>query len=139
MGVKNGGKTIFGSRLQLPRRSKYFVKIGLSGTISEINAFMQKFKMAAKNVGENNFWEKSTLDECVFVFCVFAFYAKIQDGRQKWQENNFWQWTLRVKKFRRNWSISHRFEDQCVFAFYAENQGSRQKMSGKMIFGKSLQ
>ena len=35
-----------------------FVEIALSHTVSEINAFLhftQKFKMAAKNKGENNF------------------------------------------------------------------------------------
>ena len=36
----------------------------------------------------------------------FAFYAEIQDGRQKWRENNFWErlaedsaYTLCVKNF----------------------------------------
>ena len=41
---------------------KTFAKIALSSTVSEINAFLhvaQKFKMAAKNGGENSFWEKS--------------------------------------------------------------------------------
>ena len=23
--------------------------------------------------------------------CIFAFYAEIRDGHQKWQENNFWK------------------------------------------------
>ena len=38
--------------------------------------------------------------------CVFAFYAEIQYGHQKWQENHFWQniaddtvYTLLVKNF----------------------------------------
>ena len=38
--------------------------------------------------------------------CVFAFYAEIQDGCQKWWENNFWEnspvesaYTLQVKNF----------------------------------------
>ena len=52
------------------------------------------------------FWEKWSLDSAdtlrvkglskliyvaLFLRCVFAFYAEIQDGRQKWQENNFWE------------------------------------------------
>ena len=42
-----------------------FVKIALSRTVSEINKFlhfMQKFKMAAKSGGENDFWEKSPVE-----------------------------------------------------------------------------
>ena len=42
-------------------QAKNFVKITLSHTISEINAFLrftQKFKMATKNWWENNFWQK---------------------------------------------------------------------------------
>ena len=44
------------------------------------------------------------------------FYAEIQDGRQKWQETDFWEKSpvdsnnsLGVKKFRRNRSILYRF------------------------------
>ena len=29
-------------------------------------------------------------DEYVFFFFFFAFYVEIHDGRQKWQENDFW-------------------------------------------------
>ena len=66
--------------------------------------------------------------------CVFAFYAEIQDGHQKWQQNDFWEKspvdsaTLPGgKKFRPNRCISHRFPDKCVFTFYAEIQDGRQK------------
>ena len=41
-------------------RVKNFVKINLSHTVSEINMywrFTQKFKMAAKNGQETDFWE----------------------------------------------------------------------------------
>ena len=40
---------------------KNFIKIALSHTVSEINVFLrftQKFKMATKNGGENDFWQK---------------------------------------------------------------------------------
>ena len=46
-------------------RVKSFVEIALSHTVSEINVFMcftQKFKMAAKNGKENDFWENSPVD-----------------------------------------------------------------------------
>ena len=90
--------------------------------VSEINAvlsFMQKFKMATKNVektifgknasclcgypggGVNNFNE-ITLSRTISE--INAFYAEIQDGRQKWQEIDFWEKppvdsanTLRIK------------------------------------------
>ena len=55
---KNGGKTIFGKKLQLT------VSKSLSHTTSEINAslhFTQKFKMAAK-CGGHEFGEKSPVD-----------------------------------------------------------------------------
>ena len=60
-------------------RVKNFVKIALACFISEINVFLhftQKFKMAGLCFS-NKLW----------VF--FAFYAEIQDGRQKWRENHF--------------------------------------------------
>ena len=41
-----------------------------------------------------------------FFFFFFAFYAEIQNGHQKWQENDFWEKssvdsadTLRIKNF----------------------------------------
>ena len=58
---------------------------------------------------QNNFWEKSPVDSadtlpggkkfqpnhcishCFPDKCIFTFYAEIQDGSQKWQENNFWE------------------------------------------------
>ena len=64
---------------------------------------MQKFKIAGKTI----FWEKSPVDSADtlriknFVEITlsrsvseintlfFAFYEKIQNGRQKWQENDF--------------------------------------------------
>ena len=67
--------------------------------------------------------------------CVFCFYAEIQDGRQKWQENDFWKNsavesadTLWVKNFAEKFhSISHRFQDNCVFAYYTKIQDFNQK------------
>ena len=61
----------------------------------------------------------------IFLF-IFAFYAEIQDGCQKWRENNFLQNVASrlcryhvVKKFHQNCSISLRLGDKCVFAFSA--------------------
>ena len=104
---------------------KKLVKIALSRSVFEINAFLhftQKLKMAAKSGRENDFWEKTGIDSrypagqkfcqnrCILLrfpdkrFSLF--YAEIQDGRQKWQENNFWERspvhsadTLLVKNF----------------------------------------
>ena len=73
----------------------------------------------------------------------FVFYAEIQDGCQKWRENDFWE-NLRVDSVDTLWikifieiALSHTISrDKCVFAFYAEIQDGRQKWRG-MIFGKS--
>ena len=87
---------------------KNFVQIALSLTVSEIFRFLrfsQKFKMAAKS-GEN--WNFSILYRilCYYPmgkkFCpnrsisygfwdiqIFSFFAKIQDGRQKWRKLQF--------------------------------------------------
>ena len=43
---------------------KNFVEIALSRTLSEINVllgFTQKFKMATKKMGKNDFWETSSV------------------------------------------------------------------------------
>ena len=51
--------------------------------------------------------------------CLFAFYAEIQDGCQKWQENDFWlevaddsAYTLHVKNFIQIFSMLHSFPDK---------------------------
>ena len=126
---------------------KNFVKINLCHTVSEINVFLhftQKFKMAAKNGQENDFWGKSPVDsrypadqkfrQVSEINTFFAFYAEIQDGHQKWRGNNFLgeskEYTLRVpcgSKFRRNRSISHCLREKYVFGFYAEIQVGHQK------------
>ena len=74
---------------------------------------------------------------------VFAFYAEIQDGRQKWQENDFWDYssidsadTLRVKNFIEI-SLYHSVsETNAFFLFYTEIQDGRQKWR-ENDFGKS--
>ena len=64
----------------------------------------------------------------------WAFYAEIQDSRQKWRENNFCEKspadyadTLQGSEFCQNRSISHRYWDKLVFVFYAEIQDGHQK------------
>ena len=53
----------------------------------------------------NDFVEM-TIFLCLAFYFFLAFYAEIQDGRQKWQENDFWVKspvdsadTLRIKNF----------------------------------------
>ena len=65
MAAKNCGNRFFGKKdqmiLTISCGLKNFVKITLSRTISEINAFLcftQKFKMAAKNGGKTIFGKK---------------------------------------------------------------------------------
>ena len=55
MAAKNGEKTIFGEKMKVDSEDTLGVKIAVSHTVSEINAFLsltQKFKMAAKNGGK---------------------------------------------------------------------------------------
>ena len=86
-----------------------FVKIALSRTVSEINAFlrfMQKFKTAAKKLMENNFWEKSQVDSAdtlpvqnfvkislsgtvIEINTFLCFAQKFKMAAKKWWENNF--------------------------------------------------
>ena len=104
----------------------FFVEIALSCTVIEVTTFLpfaQKFKMAIKNGGKTIFGKicQQTLrrvcgskisSKSLYLtrlsrymrFCIF--YAEIQDGCQKWWENNFWEKTLvdyidtlRVKNF----------------------------------------
>ena len=65
---------------------------------------------------------------------VFAFYAEIQDGHQKWRKTVVLQKVASRlcrypadQKFCQNRSISLRFRDKLVFAFYAEIQDGHQK------------
>ena len=78
--------------------------------------------MATKKWRENDFWQTVADDSVITLWiknfteialsrtisemCIFAFYAKIQYGRQKMAGNHFWQTvvdnithTLRVKHF----------------------------------------
>ena len=88
---------------------KNFVEFTLSCSISEINRYLrftQKFKMATKSGGKTVFAKKRqyTLQiprgskiSLKYLYLapfpkekhVFAFNAEIQDGCQKWLENNF--------------------------------------------------
>ena len=67
------------------------------------------------------------------VFKINAFYAEIQDGRQKWGKVIFAKVVSPPcrypadPKFCRNCSISHCFRDKCAFAIYAEIQDGCQK------------
>ena len=69
-------------------------------------AFIQKFKMGIKNGRKTIFGESG---------------HKTAD-------------TLRVKKFRQNRSMSHRFRAKCAFTFYAKN-GRENDFLGKSIAG----
>ena len=108
MDVKNGRKTNFGkkntSRICRYPAGQNFVVYAVSHTVYEINAFLrftQKFKMADQKWRENYVWGKSPVDSAYTLWVknfveiilsstvieINAFYAEIQDGRQKWQEN----------------------------------------------------
>ena len=88
---------------------KNFVEIALSRSVSETNTFLcltQKFKMAAKSGGKTFFFLQNNasrlcrypagqkfveiaLSRSISEINMFCIYAEIQDGRQKWRENDF--------------------------------------------------
>ena len=69
------------------------------------------------------------------IMLCFAFNTEIQDGRQKWQKNNFCEKSP-GQKFRRNRSFSLRFRDKHAFAFNGENQTWPPKVAGKRFLQK---
>ena len=88
---------------------KNFVEISLARSVSVINTllrFTQRFKMATKSSRKTIFAKKLAIRPCRYPVGqklrrnhssslrfrdkhVFAFYAEIQDSRQKWRENDF--------------------------------------------------
>ena len=76
------------------------------------------------------------IDEYAFFFIIFAFYAEIQDGHQKWWGMIFGNSadTLQVKYFIEIALSCICFRDKCIFVFYTEIQDD-----GKTIFGKTCQ
>ena len=78
--------------------------------------------------------------------CIFASYAEIQDGRQKFQicAKRYVQkkvetdslYTFGVQKILSKHSISHHFQHKCVIL---KNSRWPPKMAGKTILGKNWQ
>ena len=111
---------------------------------------------------ENDFWEKSPVDEYVFFFffiftqklkilhrsrhkCAFAFYTEIQDGRQKWRESHVCEMsplhstdTLRVKTFIEI-ALSCTISKINAFLRFMQKFKMAAKNGGKTIFGESRQ
>ena len=114
MATKTGGKTIFGEKCQFTLRTKIFIKITLSSTISKITpleCFMYNFKMAAKNSRKTIFSKN----------CQNT--THIKPGG---------------KIIHQNHSISHHFRDKCLFMFMQKYKMAP-KLGRKMIFGKHYQ
>ena len=77
--------------------------------------------------------------------CVFAFYAEIQDGRQKWRKNDFWEklpvdsaYTVRVKNFVKI-NLSHTVFKIMRFCILPKNSRWPPKNGVKVIFAKCRQ
>ena len=85
---------------------------------------------------------------CLFFYLIiyfFAFYAKIQNGHQKWRENDFWEKSpvdsadiLRIKNFVEIALSRSVSETNMLLCFHAEIQNGC-KSGGKTIFAKSRQ
>ena len=107
----------------------------------------QKFKMAAKSGGKTILVKSrqyTLLIPCMSKILskstrfrnkgIFALNAEIQDGRQKWRENDFAksrQYTLLIPCMSRIWSKSLRFRNKGIFTLNAEIQDGRQKCQEK--------
>ena len=77
--------------------------------------------------------------------CIFAFYAEIQDGHQKWQESDFWEKlpvestdTLWVKNFVEI-ALSRTISKKNVFLHFRQKFKMAAKNGKKVIFVKSRQ
>ena len=98
----------------------------------EINIFLC-FSICAKMQG--------FIDQCVFFF-FFFFFTEIQDGHQKWQENDFWgnlpvesADTLWVKNFIEI-ALPHTVSEINVFCIYRRNLRWLPKIAGKSFLRK---
>ena len=108
-------------------RVQTLLKIILSLRLFEINDIF--------NFRQNSQWQPKS---CSKDKCIFAFYAEIQDGRQKWRQSDFCEMspvhsadTLQVKNFIKI-TLSRIVSKINVFCFfYAEIQDGHQKMAGK--------
>ena len=79
------------------------------------------------------------------VFIFFVFYTEIQDGRQKWQENYFWEqlpvdsadtlWTKNVVEI----ALSRSVSEINAFLRFTQKFKMAAKSVGKTIFGNSHQ
>ena len=130
-------------------RVKKIVKISLSRSVSEINAFLcltQKFKMTALFCEIMPVDSADTLPFKNFVsLCfrdkhVFAFYAEIQDGPQRWRENNFCEkspadWIVRVKNVVKI-ALSHSVSEINSFLCLTQKFKMAAKSGGKTLFVK---
>ena len=137
-------------------RVKNFIKIALSRTVIEMNAFYAEIQDGHQKWQENDFWEKSPVESadtlrvkiCVKIdLChtiseidVFlCFTQKFKMAAKNGRENDFWG-KLPVdcryptgQKFCQNRSISHSYRDECVLH---RNSRWPPKMAGKRILGK---
>ena len=111
---------------------------------------------------ENDLWEMSPVDSADTLEgkkfqqnhsishrfqdkCVYVFYVEIQDGCQKWRENDFWKKspvnsgdTLVIKNFNEI-ALSRIVSEINVFLRVTQKFKMATKNGGKMIFGKSHQ
>ena len=121
--------------------------------------FTQKFKMAAKSGGKTNFvkifsrpcrypvGQKLRRNRSISLHFqdkrIFVFNTEIQDGCQKWLENDFWEKssidsanTLRVKNFIEI-ALSRSVSEINVFLHFMQKVKMAAKSGGKINFEES--
>ena len=116
MAAKSGGKTIFGKKSPVDSADTLWVKHFI----------------------------KIALSRSVSKINAFFCFTQIQDGRQKWRENDFWKKsldsadTLWVKNFVEI-ALSHSVSEINPYLRLMQKFKMATKSGGKMIFGKSRQ
>ena len=95
--------------------AKMVGKLFLGKVASRLCRYSAGKKIRQNHPISHHFWDK----------CVFVFYAEIQDGCQRWQENDFWEMspadsadTLWVKILSNSLYILHRYWDKCSFVLF---------------------
>ena len=134
-------------------RVKNVVEIALSRTVYEINVFLLAVYAGIQDdrpkMAEELFLGKvasrlqkpcgsKILSKSLY---LAPFYTEIQDGRQKWRENDFWDnWpedsadTMRIKNFIKI-ALAHSVSE--IKKFYTEIQDGREKWQENDFWGKS--
>ena len=129
-GQNSGNPTFFTGtipKVSTTHRVQTLLKITLSLRVFEINDIF--------NFRQNSRWGPKS---CSKDKCVFAFYAEIQDGQQKWRQYVHSPDTLRIKNFIKI-ALSQTVSKINAFLRFMQKFKMAAKNGRKVIFVKSCQ